>query len=153
MKIQSRQLGQCSFRSKRKADTEIQGTRPGRPVTEVTGVRANGLCAFSAPIKKVRLSERGVFAIACQYIVSARSDRQPYCHRNVTSSPCWRTTKLCSTIACRYSALSAPRVAATSYCHPGCFAILFAYPLFKPVRNYPMSRICKSNVPVHVPSL
>ena len=35
------------------------------------------------------------------HCLSARSDRQPYCHTNATSSPCWRTTKLCVTIACR----------------------------------------------------
>ena len=37
------------------------------------------------------------------HCLSAPSDRQPYCHRNATSSPCWRTTKLRATIACQYS--------------------------------------------------
>ena len=48
----------------------------------------------------------------------ARSDRQPYGHTDATSSPCWRTTKLCARQSFS-STLSAPRVAATSYCDPG----------------------------------
>ena len=35
-------------------------------------------------------------------VLSARSDRQPYCHTNGTSSPCWRTIKSRVTIACPY---------------------------------------------------
>ena len=35
------------------------------------------------------VTERGVFAFACQCIVSPQwSDRQQYCHTNATSSPC-----------------------------------------------------------------
>ena len=84
---------------------------------------------------------RNCLPVAC---LSVLSDRQPYCHTNATSIPCWRTTKFCAAIACQYivgasrrgdivlwcrsprkcrqslaSTLSAPRVAATSYCDPG----------------------------------
>ena len=35
---------------------------------------------------------RGLFAFACQYIVSAPPDRQPYCHTNATFHPVLKLT-------------------------------------------------------------
>ena len=74
--------------------------------------------------------ERGVFAFACQYIVSLRGrtgNRTVTQMQNpllVEGRPECAPQSLAST-------LSAPRVAATSYCDP-----LFAYPLFKCAQNF-----------------
>ena len=67
------------------------------------------------------------------HCLSAWSDRQPYCHTNATSSPCWRTTKLRATIACQYT-VGTPRcgdMVLRSRSPRKCHYPLFAYPLFK----------------------
>ena len=89
------------------------------------------------------------------HCLSARSDRQPYCHTNATSSPCWRKTKLRATIACQHAV-------GTSRCgnivlRPRsprkCHYPLFAYPLFKRALHvhrlfchYLCHRLCINNV-------
>ena len=67
------------------------------------------------------------------HCLSAWSDRQPYCHTNATSSPCWRTTKLRTTIACQYTVGTSSRgdIVLRSRSPRKCHYPLFAYPLFE----------------------
>ena len=67
------------------------------------------------------------------HCLSARSVRQPYCHTNATSSPRWRKTKLCATMACQYivGTLHRGDIVLRSRSPRKCHYPLFAYPLFK----------------------
>ena len=83
-----------------------------------------------------RGTERGVFAFACQYVVSpdCLPDRQRYYHTNATSRPFLKDdqNRARQSLA---SAVSVRRVAAAWYCHPGrpanVVTPLFVYLLFK----------------------
>ena len=67
-----------------------------RPVTQKVWFRIN-----CVTISGTAVTEGGVFAFALPVhgCLSAWSDRQPYCHTNAMSCPCWGTTKFCATMA------------------------------------------------------
>ena len=88
--------------------------------------------AFRAHLKGGN-GKAGIRICLSVHCFSARSDRQPYCHTNATSPPCWRTTKLRATIACQYSVGTSCRgdIVLRSRSPRKCRYPLFAYPLFK----------------------
>ena len=82
------------------------------------------------------VTERGVFALACQYIVSPRGRTG---NRTVTQMrhPLLVEGRPNCARQSLASALSAPRVAATSYCHPGRHANVITPCLLTPCLNVP----------------
>ena len=82
------------------------------------------------------VTERGVFAFACQYIVSPRGRTG---NRTVTQMrhPLLVEGRPNCARQSLASALSAPRVAATSYCHPGRHANVITPCLLTPCLNVP----------------
>ena len=85
------------------------------------------------------VTERGVFAFACQYIVSPHGRTG---NRTVTQvrHPLLVEGRPNCARQSLASALSAPRVAATSYCHPGRHANVIIPCLLTPCLNVPKQR-------------
>ena len=101
-----------------------------------TNLRKQSLCSIFGPLSKSGVTEGGLFAFACQYSVTPHSRTR---NRIVTQMrhpllveglPNCARQSLASTI-------SAPHVAATSYCHPGRHANVVTPCLLTPCSNVP----------------
>ena len=118
----------------------------GRAIVRGTEVPTKLFCprSWCSPPRQVSgtfkrgVTERGVFAFACQYIVSPRGQTG---NRTVTQMlhPLLVEGRPNCTRQSLASALSAPRVAATSYCHPGRHANVITPCLLTPCLNVPKS--------------